>query len=59
MEAADVLFGRRIRQNHALEHATVTILTRDKPDLVLQRALELARLYDLRRPRSSLGAPRL
>jgi len=34
MEAADVLFGRRIRQNHALEHATVTILTREKPDLV-------------------------
>lgn len=33
MEAGDVLFGRRIRQNHALEHATVTILTRQRPDL--------------------------
>ncbi len=33
MEAGDVLFGRRIRQNHALEHATVTILTRDDPNL--------------------------
>ena len=35
MEAGDVLFGRRIRQNHALEHATVTILTRRLPDLRL------------------------
>jgi hypothetical protein len=34
MEASDVLFGRRIRQNHALEHATVTILSHEKPDLV-------------------------
>ena len=33
MEAGDVLFGRRIRQNHALEHATVTILTRRRPGL--------------------------
>ena len=33
MDAGDLLFGRRIRQNHALEHATVTILTRDRPDL--------------------------
>lgn len=33
MEAGDLLFGRRIRQNHALEHATVTILTRRVPDL--------------------------
>jgi hypothetical protein len=33
MDAGDLLFGRRIRQNHALEHATVTILTRDQPDL--------------------------
>jgi hypothetical protein len=33
MDAGDLLFGRRIRQNHALEHATVTILTREKPDL--------------------------
>jgi len=29
----DQLFGRRIRQNHALEHATVTILTRMLPGL--------------------------
>ncbi len=35
MEAGDVLFGRRIRQNHALEHATVTILTRKWPDLAV------------------------
>lgn len=33
MEAGNVLFGRRIRQNHALEHATVTILTRRRPGL--------------------------
>jgi hypothetical protein len=33
MEAGDILFGRRIRQNHALEHATVTILSREKPNL--------------------------
>ena len=33
MEAGDLLFGRRIRQNHALEHATVTILTRRIPGL--------------------------
>ena len=33
MDAVDVIFGRRIRQNHALEHATVTILSREKPDL--------------------------
>jgi hypothetical protein len=33
MDAGDLLFGRRIRQNHALEHATVTILAREKPDL--------------------------
>jgi hypothetical protein len=33
MDAGDLLFGRRIRQNHALEHATVTILSREKPDL--------------------------
>lgn len=33
MEAGDVLFGRRIRQNHALEHATVTILTGRRPEL--------------------------
>ena len=35
MEVGDVFFGRRIRQNHALEHATVTILTRRLPDLRL------------------------
>lgn len=35
MEAGDLFFGRRIRQNHALEHATVTILTRRLPDLRL------------------------
>src|SRR5579859_5256338 len=35
MEAGDLLFGRRIRQNHALEHATVTVLTRRMPDLRL------------------------
>jgi hypothetical protein len=29
----DWLFGQRIRQNHALEHATVTILSRMIPDL--------------------------
>ncbi|HEV7129178.1 MAG TPA: DUF6391 domain-containing protein [Ktedonobacterales bacterium] len=33
MEAGDLLFGRRIRQNHALEHATVTILTERLPGL--------------------------
>ena len=33
MKADDVLFGRRIRQNHALEHATVTILSGYVPDL--------------------------
>src|SRR5215469_18276592 len=35
MEAGDLLFGRRIRQNHALEHATVTILTRQRPGLAV------------------------
>ena len=35
MEAGDFFFGRRIRQNHALEHATVTILTRWLPNLRL------------------------
>ena len=33
MEAGDFFFGRRIRQNHALEHATVTILARRLPEL--------------------------
>src|SRR5215831_10052320 len=35
MEAGDLFFGRRIRQNHALEHATVTLLTRDRPELAV------------------------
>lgn len=35
MQAADLVFGRRIRQNHALEHGTVTILTRRVPGLAL------------------------
>jgi Domain of unknown function (DUF6391) len=33
MKPGDVLFGRRIRQNHALEHATITILSGMVPDL--------------------------
>src|SRR5438270_2372778 len=33
MKPEDILFGRRIRQNHALEHATITILSRMVPDL--------------------------
>jgi hypothetical protein len=33
MKTNDVLFGRRIRQNHALEHATITILSGYVPDL--------------------------
>ena len=33
MKPADFLFGRRIRQNHALEHATITILSGMVPDL--------------------------
>ncbi|WIG58469.1 MAG: hypothetical protein OJF49_001215 [Ktedonobacterales bacterium] len=35
MQAGDLLFGRRIRQNHALEHATVTMLALISPDLVV------------------------
>jgi hypothetical protein len=35
MEAGNLLFGRRIRQNHALEHATVTILGRQLPGLAV------------------------
>lgn len=35
MEAGDLLFGRRIRQNHALEHATVTILSRVRRGLAV------------------------
>lgn len=33
MKADDFLFGRRIRQNHALEHATITILSERVPNL--------------------------
>jgi hypothetical protein len=33
MGPEDFLFGRRIRQNHALEHATITILSGYVPDL--------------------------
>ncbi len=33
MKTEEVLFGRRIRQNHALEHATITILSGYVPDL--------------------------
>ncbi len=33
MNMGDMLFGRRIRQNHALEHATVTILSTQIADL--------------------------
>ncbi|HEX9039271.1 MAG TPA: DUF6391 domain-containing protein [Ktedonobacterales bacterium] len=33
MELGDLLLSRRVRQNHALEHATVTILANDLPGL--------------------------
>jgi hypothetical protein len=33
VNAGDLLFGRRLRQNHALEHATVTIMTERHPRL--------------------------
>jgi predicted phage tail protein len=33
MKIDDLLFGRRIRQNHALEHATITILSGRIPEL--------------------------
>lgn len=33
MDAGDFLLTRRVRQNHALEHATVTILTHKLPGL--------------------------
>jgi hypothetical protein len=33
MKPEDLLFGRRVRQNHALEHATITILSGYVPDL--------------------------
>jgi len=33
MNFDDIMFGRRIRQNHALEHATITVLSGMIPDL--------------------------
>jgi predicted phage tail protein len=33
MKLDDLLFGRRIRQNHALEHATITVLSDRIPEL--------------------------
>ena len=33
MKTDEILFGRRVRQNHALEHATITILSGIVPDL--------------------------
>jgi predicted oxidoreductase len=33
MNVGNLLFSRRVRQNHALEHATITILSRMVPDL--------------------------
>src|SRR5260221_4387309 len=33
MNLDDIMFGRRIRQNHALEHATMTVLSGMVPDL--------------------------
>ena len=33
MNIDDILMGRRVRQNHALEHATITILSGMVPDL--------------------------
>jgi Domain of unknown function (DUF6391) len=33
MKPGNILFGRRIRQNHALEHATITILSGMVPEL--------------------------
>jgi hypothetical protein len=35
MNLTDILLGRRIRQNHALEHATVTLLARRIPGLAV------------------------
>ncbi|MBF6589797.1 MAG: hypothetical protein IVW57_04605 [Ktedonobacterales bacterium] len=35
MNTGDLLFGRRTRQNHALEHATVTLLARRLPGLAV------------------------
>ena len=33
MNFDDIMFARRIRQNHALEHATITVLSGMVPDL--------------------------
>jgi hypothetical protein len=33
MKLDDIFFSRRIRQNHALEHGTITVLSRMIPDL--------------------------
>lgn len=33
MNVGNLLFSRRVRQNHALEHATITILSRMVPNL--------------------------
>lgn len=33
MKINTILFGRRIRQNHALEHATITLLSQRVPNL--------------------------
>ncbi|MBE3561470.1 MAG: hypothetical protein IMW89_19950 [Ktedonobacteraceae bacterium] len=33
MKIDDILFSRRIRQNHALEHATISILSQRMPEL--------------------------
>ncbi|GCE47477.1 hypothetical protein EI42_01014 [Thermosporothrix hazakensis] len=35
MQLDDFMFGRRIRQNHALEHATITILSQRVPNLTV------------------------
>jgi hypothetical protein len=35
MELGDLLMGRRIRQNHALEHATVSVLSQHIPGLAV------------------------
>ncbi len=35
MGATDLVFSKRVRQNHSLEHATVTLLSRDDPHLAV------------------------
>lgn len=35
MDLGDMVLSRRIRQNHALEHATITVLTRQMPGLAV------------------------